>query len=247
MTIKETGELEALSRIGAVVANVRDAMIAAVVPGVTTAQLDAIGRDALARHGARSAPQLAYGFPGATCIGRNGAIAHGIPSAAEVLREGDLVNIDVSAELDGFWADTGASVPVGTVSAQARELLEATKAALDDALRALRPGAPLRNVGRAVESRARLHGFHVIRNLAGHGIGRHIHEDPQVPNVYDPENRERAREGLVLAVEPFLSTGSRLVVEDGDGWTLRTADGGLAAQFEHTVVVMTGGVRILTA
>src|SRR5690348_4902703 len=164
MSIDDENELVLLKRVGAVVAKARDAMASHVAPGVTTAELDEVGRDVLVRHGARSAPQLAYDFPGATCISVNDELAHGIPST-RILREGDLVNIDVSAELDGYWADSGASFAVGQVSARAQSLLLTTRAALVDAIAQVRAGAPLRNIGRAVERRAQRGGFRVVRNL----------------------------------------------------------------------------------
>lgn len=247
MTVEDEGELEGLRRAGRAVAEARDAMLAAVEPGVTTGELDVIGRDVLRRHGARSAPRLAYGFPGTTCISVNDEAAHGIPSGTRRLRAGDLVNVDVSAELDGFWADTGASAPVGEVTPQARRLLDATRLAQRDAMAAARAGRPLRHVGRAVQRRARRHGFTVVANLSGHGVGRGIHEEPSVPGIEDPLDRTVLWDGLVLAIEPFLSISARYAVEDADGWTLRTNDGSLVAQFEHTVVVTAGEPLVLTA
>jgi methionyl aminopeptidase len=218
-----------------------------VAPGVSTGELDVIGRDVLRSHGARSAPQVARGFPGATCISINDEAAHGIPSGLRRLREGDLVNVDVSAELDGYWADTGASAPVGAVDPVAARLLEATRLANRDALAAARAGRPLRHIGRAVQRRARRHGFTVITNLCGHGVGGDLHEPPQVASIEDRNDRTILWEGLVLAVEPFLSTGASYVVEDRDGWTLRTPDASLSAQYEHTIVVTNGAPLVLTA
>ena len=246
MSITGERDIEGLKRAGAAVAAARDAMGARVAPGVTTAELDAVGKEILDRYGARSAPQLAYGFPGVTCISVNDRLAHGIPSPHVVLRAGDLINIDVSAELDGYWADTGASFPVGTVSARASALLRATRLALDDGLSQARAGAPVRNIGRAVERRAKRCGFQVIRNLCGHGVGRAIHEDPQVPNVFHPQDRTLLREGLVITIEPFLTTGATLAVEDVDGWTLRSPDGSRGAQFEHTLIITRGRPIVVT-
>jgi methionyl aminopeptidase len=237
MSIEDLEDIEGLRRAGEAVAKARDAMGAAVAPGITTAELDAIGREMLARHGARSAPQLAYGFPGTTCISVNDALAHGIPSNDQVLAEGDLVNIDVSAELDGYWADTGASYPVGAVGWKETALLAATHQALEDALCEARAGQPIRNIGRAVERRAKRAGFRVIRNICGHGVGRHIHEPPSVPNTFDRRNTTMLREGMVITIEPFLTTRATTVVQDDDGWTLRTPDGSIGAQFEHTLIV----------
>ena len=245
MSIDDEDDLVALKRVGAVVAKARDTMASHVAAGVTTAELDEVGRDVLRRHGARSAPQLAYRFPGVTCISVNDEIAHGIPSQ-RVLREGDLVNIDVSAELDGYWADSGASFAVGEVSPRARALLSSTRAALHDAIAEVRAGAPLRNIGRAVERRAQRSGFRVVRNLCGHGVGRHIHEEPQIPNTYDRNNHLLLHEGLVMTIEPFFTTGATRAVESDDGWTLRTPDGSIGAQFEHTMVVTRGEAIIIT-
>lgn len=244
MSINDERDVEALKRVGAVVAEARDAMGAHVAPGVTTAELDAIGKEILDRHGARSAPRLAYGFPGVTCISVNDRIAHGIPSRECVLSAGDLVNIDVSAELDGYWADTGASFPVGTVSTQASELLRATRLALADGMKQARAGRPLRNIGRAVELRAKQCGFKVVRNLCGHGVGRNIHEEPSVPNTFDRRDRAVLRAGLVITIEPFFTMGATMAVQDADGWTLRSSDGSFGAQFEHTMIV-TGGEPIV--
>jgi len=246
MTIDDIDDLHGLERAGVAVAAARDVMLAAITPGMTTAELDAIGREVLTAHGARSAPQLAYDFPGTTCISVNEEAAHGIPSARRHLREGDLVNIDVSAELDGYWADTGASAAVGTVSAREMELLEATKGAQRDATNRVKAGRPIRHLARAVEQRARKHRFNVIANLNGHGVGRFIHEEPSVPSVEDPRDRTVLTEGLVIAIEPFLSISGTHAIDGGDGWTLRTNDGSRVAQFEHTVVVTTGAPMVLT-
>ena len=246
MSITDEHDIEGLKCIGAAVAAARDAMGAFAVPGVTTAELDAIGKEHLDRYGARSAPQLAYGFPGVTCISVNDQLAHGIPSPKRVLRAGDLINIDVSAELDGYWADTGASFPVGTVSAQASALLRATRLALEDGMSQARAGEPLRNIGRAVERRAKRCGFRVVRNLCGHGVGRHIHEDPLIPNTFDARNRTLLREGLVITIEPFLTTGATVAIEDANGWTLRSPDGSRGAQFEHTMIITRGQPIVVT-
>lgn len=245
MTVDSAEDIEGLARAGRVVAEAREAMVAAVSPGVSTWELDAVGRSVFRSHGARSAPRLTYQFPGSTCISVNDEAAHGIPSKTKVLREGDLVNLDVSAELDGYWSDTGVSVAVGEISPVALRLLEATRLAQTDAMAAARPGKRLRDIGRAVQARARRHGFSVINNLNGHGIGRALHESPSVPSV-DHGQHTVLWEGLVLAIEPFLSPSATFVVDDPDGWTLRTADGSLVAQFEHTMVITDAGPLVLT-
>lgn len=246
MSIEGADDLEGLQRAGRVVAEARDRMLAAVQPGVSTGELDAIGRDVMQKHGARSAPQAAYNFPGWTCISVNADVAHGIPSRKQLLREGDLVNVDVSAVLDGYWADTGASAPVGRVAPRLQELLTATKQAQAEAMTAARAGRPINTIGRIVERRARQHKLQVIRNLGGHGVGRFIHEAPQVSNVFERHDTLQLWEGLVMTIEPFLTTSATRVVECADGWTLRTSDGSIGAQFEHTFVVTRGEPIVLT-
>jgi methionyl aminopeptidase len=246
MSIEGPDDLAGLHRVGAVVAQARDAMLAEVRAGISTAELDEVGRDVLRGHGARSAPQLAYDFPGWTCISVNDAIAHGIPSRSQRLCAGDLVNIDVSAELDGYWADTGASAPVGHVAARLRQLLWVTRQAQAEAMAQARAGQRLNAIGSVVERRAKQHRFRVVRSLGGHGVGRHIHEPPHVSNVYERHDKTVLWEGLVLTIEPFLTTHASDVVEDDDGWTLRTPDGSVGAQFEHTFVVTRGAPLVLT-
>ena len=246
MSIEGPDDLEGLRRIGAIVARARDAILQEVRAGVTTAELDEVGRDVLLSHHARSAPQLAYNFPGYTCISVNDALAHGIPSKKQVLREGDLVNVDVSAELDGYWADTGASAPVGTVAPRLRQLLWTTREAQAEAMQQARAGQPLNRIGSVIEKRAKKHGFRVVRTLGGHGVGRHIHEPPHVSNVYEAKDKTVLWEGLVLTIEPFLTMRATDVIESDDGWTLRTPDGSVGAQFEHTFVVTKDRPIVLT-
>lgn len=246
MTIETQSDLSGLQAIGRVVALTLKEMSAQVRPGITTGELDAIGAALLAEHGARSAPQLTYDYPGATCISLNNQAAHGIPGD-RVIQPGDLVNIDVSAELNGFWADTAATVPVPPISRLARRLIAATRQAQQHALDAARAGRPLNAIGRAVEQTARKYGFAVIRDLPGHGVGRSLHEEPTVLNFYHPRLDQPLTEGLVITIEPFLSTRANRIVEAGDGWTLVTPDGSLCCQFEHTIVVQQDRPLIVTA
>lgn len=247
MSIEGPDDVAGLKRICAIVAEARDTMMRSAIAGMSTAELDAIGRDVLSRHGARSAPKLAYEFPGHTCISVNDALAHGIPSSTLLLKAGDLVNVDVSAELDGYWGDTGASFAIGTITPRQQALLDATKAALADGISSTRAGRPVYEIGRAVERRAKQSGFRVIKNICGHGVGRFIHEPPNVPNTFDRSERQPLHEGLVITIEPFLTFSATKVVTDDDGWTLRTPDGSLGAQFEHTMIVTRGAPIILTA
>jgi methionyl aminopeptidase len=246
MTIQTRNDLTALRRIGQIVAITLQAMREALAAGMTTQELDDIGRQVLARYGARSAPELCYGFPGATCISINEEVAHAIPGA-RTIREGDLVNIDVSAELDGYFADTGASFPVGAAPALTHRLCQATQEALKAAVQVARAGNKLAEVQRAVHRVAHRHRFTVIQNLAGHGIGRQLHEAPaHVPDYSRGQDRRRFQRGMVLTLEPFLSTGATQVQEASDGWTLITPAHYRTAQFEHTVAITDGAPVVLT-
>jgi methionyl aminopeptidase len=217
VSIESEQDLLDLKRIGRVVALTLEEMKRYVRPGVTTRELDATGATYLAKSGARSAPRLAYNFPGATCISMNDEAAHGIPGS-RVIHAGDLVNIDVSAELDGYFADTGATVAVPPVSILNRKLCRCTRSALASAIHWARAGQPIKVVGRRVEREARRCGFKVIRELSGHGVGRHIHEEPHaVLNYYAPWNRRPICEGLVITIEPFLSGAAEHVQADADG------------------------------
>ncbi len=241
-----TEEIESLRRIGAVVAATIEEMRRHLEPGITTGELDDIGRAVLNEHGAQSAPELVYDFPGATCISVNERAAHGIPGELEV-QPGDLVNIDVSAELDGFFADSGASFGVDPVDGDKQKLLDSTKEALEKAMSMARHGRPVKMVGRVVEGLAQDRGFTVIRNLGGHGIGRKLHQKPSfIPHFYDRREKRRFSEGQVLTLEPFLAMGARRVDELDDGWTLRTENHGLVAQFEHTMIITRGEPIVLT-
>jgi methionyl aminopeptidase len=245
MSIETQEELDALRAAGRVVAEALRTMRRAVRPGVTTAELDAIGGRVFRRHGARSGPQLDYDFPGVNCISVGDEAVHGIPGPRR-LRDGDLVKLDVTAELDGFYADACVSVPVGRARAETMRLVASARRALDDALGVATAGAPLNAIGATVERTVTGRGHSVCAELNGHGIGRRIHEDPTVPNHYVEALNEPLTEGLVLTIEPIISAGSGAVVPDRDGWTIRTADGALSAHAEHTLVITAGRPLVLT-
>lgn len=245
MSIDTPEELAGLKAAGAVVAEALREMERAVAPGVSTAELDAIGAAVFAQAGARSGPQLDYDFPAANCISVNDEAVHGIPGPRR-LRDGDLVKLDVTAELGGFYADACVSVSVGAANPQATALARSAQLALADALRAARAGAPLNAIGAAVEAAVTARGHAVCPNLMGHGIGRRIHEPPDVPNHFVKRLRQPLERGLVLTIEPIISAGSGAVRSSDDGWTIRTADGALSAHFEHTVVITDGEPLILT-
>lgn len=246
MSIESQNDLVNLMRIGRIVGLTLQHMRELVRVGMTTAELDALGAAFLKQHGARSAPQLTYDFPGATCISINDEAAHGIPGA-RVIQPGDLVNIDVSAELDGYYADTGATVPMPPVAPLQQKLCNTAQSALKQGLAAAQAGRPIYEIGRAMENEARRGGFAVIRDLPGHGVGRGLHEPPSVPAFYTRQASQRLTDGLVITIEPFLSTRANRIVQADDGWTLRTPDGSLTAQYEHTVVITKGRPVLVTA
>lgn len=245
MTITNEDELQGLRAVGRIVGNTLQAMARAMEPGMTTRELDAIGRRCLEAEGARSAPEVTYGFLGATCISVGEEIAHGIPGD-RVLAAGDLVNIDVSAEKDGFFADTGASFPLGAVRPEVTRLCRDGRRAMQLGIRQVAPGRPLSGIGNAIGRYASGRGYTLIRNLASHGVGRALHEWPEEIATWPNRDRRHIHRGLVLTVEPFLSLGGRFARESGDGWTLRATPRALAVQYEHTVVATDRGPLVVT-
>ncbi len=246
MTISSEEELAGMRRIGRIVAETLEAMGRAIEPGMTTLELDRIGREALEAAGARSAPETVYGFPGATCISVNEEIAHGIPGPRRI-RPGDLVNIDVSAERDGYFADTAASFAVPPVTRGVERLCRDGRRAMWTGLRQVGAGRPLADIGRAVGAFAGKNGYTLVRNLASHGVGRSLHEEPtEIATWPDAHERRIMAEGLVFTVEPFLSLGAELAEHGDDPWTLYARPGALTVQYEHTVVATRNGPLVLT-
>lgn len=246
MIVENENDIKHLKAIGHICAMALQKMMEHARPGMTTAELDSIGMEFLKKEGAQSAPMAMYQFPGATCISISPVIAHGIPGN-HVLREGELINIDVSAELDGYMGDTGASMVIAKYVPEFEKIMQATKSALAKALNAARAGQPINEISKAIQDEAKRNGYGVIYDLTGHGIGHKLHEDPtQVFNYYKSKDRRILDEGLVLAIEPFLTTGKGHVIEERDGWSLRTTDRTIAAQFEHTIIVTKDEPIILT-
>lgn len=239
-------DIAGLKKAGRVMAQIREAMKAATKPGITTKELDEIGGRLFEENGAVSGYKSEYDFPGYTCISVNEQVAHGIPGNL-TLKEGDLINIDVSGHVNGYFADTGVSFVVGEGSyPEIDKLCQVAESAFDRAMTKVKPGARLNQIGKAVEREAKANGLAVIMNLTGHGIGRSLHEDPQhVLNYFDAWDRTILKEGMVLAVEPFISQKAEHIVEAGDGWTFITPDKSLVAQYEHTIIV-TDGEPIIT-
>lgn len=246
MSIESSEQFEKLRIIGRIVRRVLDETARFVRPGITTAELDAIGARMLSEQGAESAPPKVYGFPGALCISVNDEAIHGIPSS-RVIREGDLVKLDLVAEKNGYFADAAVTVGAGHVSKAASLLMQCAESAFRKAAQVARAGNRVCDIGQAVEHETRRRGFRVLRDLRGHGVGRTIHEDPVVPNFYDREARMKLTEGLVITIEPIVaaSTGRALLARDG--WTVKTADGSLSAHYEHTIVITKSAPVLVTA
>jgi methionyl aminopeptidase len=246
MTIGNPQDIVALRRIGGIVARVLERMLDALEPGMTTAELDALGERWLAEAGARPAPRLAYGFPGATCISVNEEVAHGIPGD-RVLQAGDLVNIDVSAVKDGYFSDTGASFVIPPGNSKIEKLCRDGRRALWTGLQQVRPGRPYAKIGDAIGAFAAKNRYTLIQNLASHGVGRSLHEEPAELSTWpDATERRIIEEGQVFTIEPFLSLGAHWAESSKDPWTLLAEPKALTVQFEHTIVATRGGPLILT-
>jgi methionyl aminopeptidase len=246
MSIDSEADRAALVAVGHVVKLTLDALEKAVRPGVTTGELDRIAADVVTRQGAQSAPKLVYGFPGTVLISVNDEVVHGIPGPRR-LERGDVVKLDVTLEKDGYMGDAARTVVLEGGSEMARKLAACAKAAFDKGAAVARAGVRVNEIGRAVEREVRRWGFSVAQGLAGHGIGRTIHEPPNVANDYDPLQTDVLTEGLVLTIEPMITAGSGRVGLSRDGWTVRTRDGSLAAHHEHTMIITTGAPVLLTA
>ncbi|QDA59511.1 type I methionyl aminopeptidase [Hymenobacter jejuensis] len=247
MSITSQVDLAGLQRISEAVGITLKQMREYAQPGMTTKEVDEYGGRILAALGAKSAPRLTYGFPGWTCISVNNEVAHGIPSTRKVLQHGDLVNIDVSAEMGGYWADNGGSFVLGADVHNHQPLVDASRQILRKALNQIKGGVRIAEIGRLIESEARQAGYKVIKNLVGHGVGRSLHEEPkEIPCYYDRYNLKRFKKNSVVAVETFISTRATLAHQLSDGWTLATKDGSFVAQHEHTIVITDDKPLILT-
>ncbi|MBW8244878.1 type I methionyl aminopeptidase [Muricauda oceani] len=247
MSITKEDELIGMKKVSEAVAVALKEMRNYAKPGMTTKQLDDFGAGILSDYGAKSAPFLTYGFPGHTCISVNREFCHGIPSASRRLEEGDLVNIDVSAELEGYWSDNGGSFVLGEDSNHHQNLVDASKQILHKAIDNIRGGVRISSIGHLIETEARKHGYKVIKNLTGHGIGRSLHEAPnEIANFKDRFNKVRFKKNSVVAIETFIATSSTQAETLANGWTMVGNKGGFMAQHEHTIVVTDGKPLVLT-
>lgn len=246
MTIESLQDISGLRHIGRIVAQSLRTLEAAVRPGMSTAELDAQAGELLKAADARSAPYITYKFPGNACISINDEATHGIPGG-RIIRPGDLVKIDLSAEAEGYFADAAITVAVPPVSARARKLTNCTRTALDAACAVAVAGKPFSQIGGAIQRVAQEEGFAVIPSLTAHGVGRALHEEPTVHMHFDPRDKRLLTEGMVITIEPHITTGKGRIYQAKDGWTLLTRDNGAVAQFEHTVVITKGRPLVVTA
>jgi len=248
MSITTENEQAGMQRASDAVAITLKKMREFAKPGISTKELDEYGGELLEQMGAKSAPKLTYDFPGFTCISVNGEVAHGVPLANNILQEGDLVNIDVSAELNGYWADNGGSFVLGEDIYGHCRLVETSKEILRKAISNIKGGVRISEIGKLIETEAKKAGYTVIKNLTGHGVGRSLHEEPhEIANYCDRFNTTRFKKNSVVAIETFISTRSTIAETQNDGWTLTGNKGGFVAQHEHTIMVTGGEPVIFTA
>jgi methionyl aminopeptidase len=242
---KSTQEIETMARAGAVVARTLALIEEHVQPGLTTGELDAIAEEFIRSHDGVPTFKGYKGYPAATCLSPNSMVVHGIPGKAR-LADGDILSVDVGVTLDGFVADSAWTFPVGTITAEAQRLLDTCKAALAAGIAQARLGNTVGDISEAVQTVTEAAGFSVIRSLVGHGVGRSMHEEPQVPNFASSHRGPELREGMTIAIEPMITAGGADVYIEDDDWSISTADDSLSAHFEHTVAVTAAGPRILT-
>lgn len=244
---RSSAELDRMRAANQLVARILAELAGAVRSGVTTAELDTLAERLVREAGAEPAFKGYRGYPATLCASINQEVVHGIPSASRTLRPGDIVSLDMGVKLGGYYGDSAVTVAVGEVPAKTHELLRVTREALERAIAQVKVGGRLSDIGHAVQEWVESHGFSVVREFVGHGIGERLHEEPQIPNYGQPGRGPKLAEGMVLAIEPMVAMGKPDVKVLGDGWTAVTKDGSLAAHFEHTVAVTAGGPLVLTA
>ncbi len=237
MIVKTDEDVKHLKHVGQIVADCVHYMGRSIRPGMTTKELDRLGEEFLKEHGAKSAPSIMYNFPGTTCISINEEAAHGVPGK-RIIQPGDIVNIDVSAEKNGYFGDTGYTFLVEPIHPKKQHLIDSTQKALVEAMKVAKAGNKLNLIGKAIEQTAKKAGYKTLRDLASHGIGRKLHEYPEcIPNYFDKKDKRTLEEGMVITIEPFLSTNSQYTEAAADGWTLVSGKGNSSAQFEHTMII----------
>ena len=244
--VKNAAELEKMRRACAISAGALTAGGEAIEAGISTAEIDKIIYDYIVRHGARPNFLHLYGFPATACISVNDTVIHGIPSRDQKIRPGDIVSIDTGCKIDGFNGDNACTFACGKVDSEARRLMDVTKEALHLGIQAAQAGNRIGDIGHAVQSYVEENGFSVVRTFVGHGVGKELHEDPEVPNYGNPGRGARLVPGMTIAIEPMVNQKKAAVKTLQDGWTVKTCDGGLAAHFEHTIAITAAGPEVLT-
>jgi methionyl aminopeptidase len=245
IVVKSPAEVATMRRACEIAARALQEVVHAVRPGITTRELDRIAEDRIRALGGVPSFLGYRGYPATLCVSVNDEVVHGIPGRRR-LREGDIVSLDLGALVEGFHGDLAVTVPVGKIATELAHLLQVTAAALEEGIRAVRPGRRLGDVGAAIQHYVERDGFSVVRDFAGHGVGRSLHEEPQIPNFGRPGNGVVLRPGMTLAIEPMVNIGTPEVTVDPDGWTVRTRDHKASAHFEHTVAVTDAGADVLT-
>lgn len=243
--IKTDAQIELMRKAGKIVAETLKMLGENIKPGITTADLDRMAEDYILSCGARPAFKGYRGFPATLCVSIDEEVVHGIPGRRRLV-DGQIVSVDLGCIVDGFYGDSAATFPVGEISDKKRKLLDTTKRSLEVGISQVRAGVKLGKVSSAIQKCVEAEGFSVVRDMVGHGIGRHLHEDPQVPHFGPSEAGPVLKKGMVLAIEPMVNTGGYQVLQKADGWTIVTADGSDSAHFEHSVAVTENGSDILT-
>jgi methionyl aminopeptidase len=244
--VKTPAELLIMKQAGGVVGDILVLLKGMVKPGMTTGEIDQISREELKKRGAKPAFLNYHGFPGVICVSINAEVVHGIPSDKRVLKEADIVGLDFGCVIDGWFADSAMTVPVGKISDDAERLIRVTREALMKGIAVVKDGARIGDIGSAVQTHAEAAGYSLVREFVGHGIGRALHEEPPIPNYGKPGTGGRLKAGMTIAIEPMVNMGGPEVSTLGDGWTAVTKDGKLSGHFEHTVAVTETGFEILT-
>ena len=247
VVLRSRSQIAAMRRAGELVAQTFEVLRPHVSPGVTTRELDRIAEEFIRSHGATPAYKGYRGFPATICVAPNEVICHGIPNG-QPLREGDIVGLDIGAQLDGWYGDSCVTMPVGAISPQAQRLLEVAEESMWRGIRAAQANGRLGDIGAAIQRYVESNGYSIVREWSGHGVGQRLHEEPSVPHFGRPGTGMLLRPGFIFTIEPMVNAGGyQTVLDKSDGWTVRTADGSLSAQFEHTLVITDHGPEIMTA
>ncbi len=246
IVIKTSNQLQKMRKAGIITGGALVAAQKAIRPGMTTKELDSVIHDYIVSHGAKPSFLNYNGFPASACISVNDTVIHGIPSKKEILKEGDIVSVDVGAYIDGYHGDSAKTFAIGEVSEEAKALMASTEESLWLAIKLAKPGMRIGDLSSAIQEYNEARGFSVVREFVGHGVGSKLHEDPEVPNFGKAGHGPRLSPGMVIAIEPMINAGKRNIVQLNDGWTIKTQDKSLSAHFEHTIAITSEGATVLT-